>query len=237
MIQWRNRHCSPYPLLITWLQKLLTPNQDALMIILQDSDFGKTSSPITAYFEYLDKLDERISVAVRHRAVRNPKGNKGPGHKDDRNGDGGKKYGTTRTLVGAYELNPPDTAGCTMFCKTGLAHKPAFCPRFKTGEITMATLHKKKLCVSCLGPKTGCPQTCKNKTVVSRRTGKTVWKTCKTCNKSKSLQIHTQCSQGAQGSNTQTPFVPQPRGRGGAATTNNTGELPDPRFHCQPTPS
>ena len=53
------------PLLITWLQKLLTPNQDALLIILQDTDFEKISSPITPYFEYLDKLDERISVAVR----------------------------------------------------------------------------------------------------------------------------------------------------------------------------
>ena len=60
------------PLLITWLQKLLTPNQDALMMILQDTDFRKTSSPITPYFEYLDKLDERISIAVRHRAAQKP---------------------------------------------------------------------------------------------------------------------------------------------------------------------
>ena len=39
------------------------------MIILQDTDFGKTSSPITPYFKYLDKLDERISIAVRHKAA------------------------------------------------------------------------------------------------------------------------------------------------------------------------
>ena len=77
------------PLLITWLQKLLTPNQDALMIILQDTDFGKISSPIAPYFEYLDKLDERISIAVRHRAVRNPKrNNKGPDKKEDHGGNG-----------------------------------------------------------------------------------------------------------------------------------------------------
>ena len=165
------------PLLITWLQKLLTPNQDALMIILQDTDFGKTSSPITPYFEYLDKLDERISIAVRHRAVRNPGRNKGPGYKDDRSGDGGKKYGNTRTLAGAYEISPHGTAGCTTFCKTGPAHKPAYCPRFKNGEITEATLHKKKLCTGCLGPKDGCPQNCKNKKTKDKA-GRIIWKTC-----------------------------------------------------------
>ena len=73
------------------------------------------------------------------------------GHKDDRGGDGGKKYGNIRTLVGAYEANPPDAAGCAMFCKTGPGHMPAYCPKFKTGKITEATLHKKKLCTGCLG--------------------------------------------------------------------------------------
>ena len=115
------------PLLITWSLKLLTPSQEALMIILQDSDFGKTHSPISPYFEYLDKLDERISITVRHRAAGK---NKGPGHEDDRGGDGGKKYGNIRTPVGAYDANPPDSAGCTMFCKTGPGHTPAYCPRF-----------------------------------------------------------------------------------------------------------
>ena len=127
-------------------------------------------------------------------------------------------------------MSPHGTAGCTTFCKTGTAHKPAFCPRLKSGEITEAILHKKKLCTGCLGPKDGCPQNCQNKKTMGKA-GKPIWKTCPTCNKNKGLQIHQQCrqgAQGAQGSNTRTPFVPQPRGRGGAAANDNAGRVNGP---------
>ena len=170
------------------------------MIILQDSDFGKTHSPISSYYKYLDKLDERISVAVRHRAARNPGKNKVPGHKDD---PPGKKYGNIRTLVGAYETNPPDTAGCTTFCETGPRNTPAFCPKVSRGEVTETTVHEKNLCTGCLGPKARCPEDCRNKRHVNKA-GKTVYKTCPTCHKNKGLQVHQQCQQGTREMNTGT---------------------------------
>ena len=58
-------------LLISWSHLLLDPSKDALGIILQKSKYGKVYSPIEKYFEYLDELDERISVAMRHRAAQN----------------------------------------------------------------------------------------------------------------------------------------------------------------------
>ena len=71
---------------------------------------------------------------MRHKATKNPgRNHKGPDNKEDRGGNGWKKYGNTKTLAGAYEVSPQGTAGCTTFCKTGLAHKPAFCPRLKSG--------------------------------------------------------------------------------------------------------
>ena len=45
------------PLLITWSLKLLTPSQEALMILLQDSDFGKTHSPIFPFFKGAKNLN------------------------------------------------------------------------------------------------------------------------------------------------------------------------------------
>ena len=51
-------------LLITWAQLLLERSQEALNIILQDSGYGRLYSPIEQFFNYLEKLDERISVAM-----------------------------------------------------------------------------------------------------------------------------------------------------------------------------
>ena len=157
----------------------------------------------------LDKLDERISITVRHRVAKNPGKNKVAGHKDDRGGDRGKKYGYIRSLRGAYNITPPDSAGCTTFCKTRPGHNPDFCPRFKSQKITEATLHKKKLCTGCLGPRAECPKDCRNKKHVNK-SRKTVYKTCQNCKKNKGLRIHQQCLQGAQGKNTRAPFVLQP---------------------------
>ena len=193
------------------------------MIILQDSNFGKNTLPISPYFDYLDKLDERISVTVRHRATGK---NKVPGHKDDRGGDGGKKYGNIRTLVGAYKTNPPDTAGCTTFCETGPRHTPAFCPKVSRGEVTETTVHEKNLCTGCLGPKARCPEDCRNRRHVNKA-GKTVYKTCPTCHKNKGLQIHQQCQQGTH--DTGTLAVPQPRGPGRAAAENQASTVIGPR--------
>ena len=49
-------------------------SQDALGIILQDSKYGEEYSPINKFFEYLERLDERISVTVRHRQAAKPHG-------------------------------------------------------------------------------------------------------------------------------------------------------------------
>ena len=150
-------------LLITWSQLLLDSSQDTLGIILQDSNYGKEYFPIKKFFEYLEKFDKRISVAVRHRAAKNLWKPKGSGHQDDP-----PKKRETRFLRGAYETTPSKTGGCTTFCKTGQNHEPAFCPKMASGEVTEATVHQKKLCTGCLGPKTACPQSCQRKQYVNR---------------------------------------------------------------------
>ena len=83
-------------LLISWSQLLLDSSQDALGILLQDSRYGKDYSPVEKFFEYLKRLDERISVALRHRAAKNSGKPKEAGRKDDsKKGQGG---GGTRSL-------------------------------------------------------------------------------------------------------------------------------------------
>ena len=54
-------------LLITWAHLLLESSQEALNIILQDSGYGRLYSPVEKFFQYLERLDERLSVAMRHR--------------------------------------------------------------------------------------------------------------------------------------------------------------------------
>ena len=51
---------------------------------------------IEEYFSYIEDLDERISVAIRHRAAKNPGKTRESGNKDEsRKSQGG---GNTRTL-------------------------------------------------------------------------------------------------------------------------------------------
>ena len=54
------------PLLINWSLKLLTPSQEALMILLQDSDFGKTHSPIFPFFKYLGKGTKNSKISKKN---------------------------------------------------------------------------------------------------------------------------------------------------------------------------
>ena len=68
-------------LLISWAQLLMESTQKDLMIILQKSDYGKKYSPVEKFFDYLEELDEQISVAIRHQAAKDPA--KGSGHQDD----------------------------------------------------------------------------------------------------------------------------------------------------------
>ena len=72
------------------------------MKILQASNYGKSEpaagkpSMVEEYFSYIEDLDERISVAIRHRAARTPGKPRESGHKDDsRRSQGG---GNARTL-------------------------------------------------------------------------------------------------------------------------------------------
>ena len=87
-------------LLIAWSHLLLDPSQEALGIILQDSNYGKGYSPIQTYFDYLERLDKRISVAVRHRAARNPGKTKEPKDPNNQGNHGGYQ---SRNLRGAYD--------------------------------------------------------------------------------------------------------------------------------------
>ena len=83
-------------LLITWAQLLLEPSQEALNIILQDSGYGRLYSPIQQFFNYLEKLDERISVALRHRqSGKGPEKPKDPNHRDSPQREADKR----RTLM------------------------------------------------------------------------------------------------------------------------------------------
>ena len=107
-------------LLISWSQLLLDSSQKDFMKILQASNFGKSEpaagkpSMIEEYFSYIEDLDERISVAIRHRAAKNPGKPRESGHKDDsRRSQGG---GNARTLRGAYETTPQkNRPGCKTF--------------------------------------------------------------------------------------------------------------------------
>ena len=85
-------------------------------------------------------------------------------------------------------------------------------PRMASREVTEITLHQKKLCTGCLGPKSDCPRGCQRKEWVNK-SGQTKQITCPQCGKNKNLRVHQNCQQGVQG----TPVVPQPRGHGGAA--------------------
>ena len=125
-------------LLISWAQLLPDSSQKDLMKILQASNFGKSKptagkpSMIEEYFNYLEDLDERISVAIRHRAAKKPGKPRESGHKDEsRKGQGG---GGARSLRGAYETTP-QTSGpwCKTFCTKGQKHMPAFCPKMASG--------------------------------------------------------------------------------------------------------
>ena len=71
-------------LLITWAQLPMESSQEALSIILQDSGYSEMYSPIEQFFDYLERLDERISVSLRHRqAGKSPVKSKDMHHKDD----------------------------------------------------------------------------------------------------------------------------------------------------------
>ena len=184
------------PLLITWLQKLLTPNQDALMIILQDTDFGKISSPITPYFEYLDKLDERISIAVRHRAAQ-PTGR--PNETKYQKGQGAYGGNQSTTLRGTHDGESEagdrrNKTGCGVFCKTGQFHPRFLCPNIANGKVTEENLKEMDFCSCCIQPKEKCQQG-----HATRRDGTQMTVACDHCHKHLKLPVHQACPPRTQG--------------------------------------
>ena len=62
---------------------LMESSQEALNIILQDSGYGELYSPIEKFFENLEKLDERISVSLRHRQAGKTQGKSKDTHRKD----------------------------------------------------------------------------------------------------------------------------------------------------------
>ena len=105
-------------LLITWSSMLMESSQEALNIILQDSGYGELYSPIEKFFECLEKLDERISVSLRHRQADKTQGKS----KDTHNKDDKKKkepYGP-RSLKLSTEKPFRRGVGCSVKLATDI---------------------------------------------------------------------------------------------------------------------
>ena len=198
-------------LLITWAQLLLESSQEALNIILQDSDYGRLYSPIEKFFSYLERLDERISVAMRHRQTSKGQGrNKDSGNKDPPQGERKQKKDS---YVGGRSLRSDVSQEVCGICQEeGSKHYPNQCPKILDGSVGAGLLQKKGFCTCCLSKK------CKNG---SHRTkaGNVIKLNCAKCKKHKSLPVHQRCFQGEgpRDGNSTTPIVPQPRGTGLAA--------------------
>ena len=134
-------------LLITWAQLLLESSQEALNIILQVSGYGRLYSPVEKFFQYLERLDERISVAMRHRQAGKLQGRSRDSHPEEgkrKNETYGKDH-QLKTLRGAYEIKPEvgdrnNKTGCGDFCKTGQFHPRFLCPNIANGKVTEADL-------------------------------------------------------------------------------------------------
>ena len=136
-------------LLITWSQLLMESSQDALSIILQDSKYGESYSPIEKFFEYLERLDERISVSMRHRQAAKTQGrSKDTHHKEEKKKN--NSY-SPRSLKWTTKANVQ--AGCGTFCKTGDRHFPDRCPKLMNGGVTEVLVNKKGLRMCCLRKK------------------------------------------------------------------------------------
>ena len=183
-------------LLISWSHLLLDPSQDALGIILQKSKYGKVYSPIEKYFEYLDELDERISVAMRHRATQNagrPKETK------SQKGQGAYEGNQSTTLRGTHDSKPEagdrrNKTGCGVFCKTGQFHPRFLCPNIANGKVTEESLKERDFCSCCLQPKEKCQQGHAN-----RRDGTQMTVACDHCHKHLKLPVHQACPPRTQG--------------------------------------
>ena len=124
-------------LLITWAQLLLESSQEALNIILQDSGYGRLYSPVEKFFQYLERLDERISVAMRHRQA-----GKAQGRSKDFHHKEGKQKNDTHSC-GRSLRSEVSQDGCGAFCSNGKKHFPNWCPKVRDGSVTGALLKKK----------------------------------------------------------------------------------------------
>ena len=97
---------------------MLESSQEALNIILQDSGYGRLYSPVEKFFQYLERLDEWISVAMRHRQAGKAQGrSKDSHHRDSHHKDNKQKndpYSGGRSLRSDVSQD-----GCGVFCSDG----------------------------------------------------------------------------------------------------------------------
>ena len=139
-------------LLITWAHLLLESSQEALNIILQDSGYGRLYSPVKKFFQYLERLDDRISVAMRHRQAGKAQGrSKDSHHRDSHHKDNKQK---NETHSGGRSLRSEVSQdGCGAFCSDGKKYFPNWCLKVKDGSVTAGLLKKKGFCSCCISKK------------------------------------------------------------------------------------
>ena len=192
---------------ITWAQLLLESSQEALNIILQDIGHGRLYSPIQKFFPYLERLDERINVSMRHRQAGKAQGRSKDSHrKEGKQND--ETYGGGRSLRSDVSQD-----GCGVFCSDGSKHYPNSCPKVRDESVTGGLLKKKGYCSCCIREKKKC-----SGGSIKNKAGTLVKFNCASCNKHNKFSVHKQCSQrqdshdGIYG----TPKVAQPRGLSGS---------------------
>ena len=173
------------------------------MKILQASNYGKSKpaagkpSMVEEYFSYIEDLDKRISVAIRHRAARTLGKPRESGYKDDSRKSQGS--GNARILRGAYDSKPEagdrsNKTGCGDFCKTGQFHPRFLCPNIANGKVTEENLKEWDFCSCCLQPKKKCQQG-----HMTRRDGTQTSVACDQCHKHLKLPVHQACPPRTQG--------------------------------------